>query len=55
MKKIATKISVVFLVFLAISSCSTKTLDVKSPCVSKEDGPCGPRKPINDWWLGKSV
>jgi len=32
------------------SSCSgAKTVDVKSPCVSASDGPCGPRKPVNDW------
>jgi hypothetical protein len=32
-------------------SCQNKVVDVKSPCVSSEDGPCGPKKPINDWWL----
>jgi len=55
MKKITTKISTIFLALLLISSCATKTLDIKSPCVSKDGGPCGPKKPINDWWLGKSV
>jgi len=34
-----------------MSSCSNKVVDVKSPCVSNNDGPCGPKKPINDWWL----
>ena len=34
-----------------LSSCSTKVVDIKSPCVSSEDGPCGPKKPINDWWI----
>jgi len=36
--------------FLAIS-CSNRVVDVKSPCVSGKQGPCGPKKPINDWWL----
>jgi len=49
------KITTIFLVLLTISSCSTKTVDIKSPCVSKNDGPCGPKKPINDWWLDKTV
>jgi hypothetical protein len=26
-------------------------IDVKSPCVSTEDGPCGPKRPVNDWWI----
>jgi hypothetical protein len=55
MKKITTKISTIFLALILISSCSTKVMDIKSPCVSKDDGPCGPKKSINDWWLGKTV
>ena len=36
----------------ALSSCTgSKTLDIKSPCVSTDDGPCGPRKPVNGWLL----
>lgn len=27
-----------------------KIVDVKSPCASLGE-PCGPRQPINDWWL----
>lgn len=49
------KITTILLVLFAVSSCATKTVDIKSPCVSKNDGPCGPKRPINDWWLGKSV
>jgi hypothetical protein len=37
--------------FVLISSCASKTVDIKSPCVSTDGGPCGPMKPINDWWL----
>jgi hypothetical protein len=45
------KISLIFLILLA-SSCSTgNTIDVKSPCVSVKGGPCGPKIPVNDWWL----
>lgn len=40
-----------FTLLLFLSSCSNKVVDIKSPCVSKGDGPCGPKKPINDWWL----
>lgn len=51
MKKILLILSLITL----IASCSrSKTVDVKSPCVSNEDGPCGPKKPINDWWLNKT-
>lgn len=42
-------LAITFLMFL--SACSNKVVDVKSPCVSNNDGPCGPKKPINDWWL----
>ena len=46
---------ILFLAFLAlVTSCSGKVIDVKSPCVSTDDGPCGPKKPINDWWLKNS-
>ncbi len=45
------KISLIFLI-LMISSCSTgNTIDVRSPCVSGKKGPCGPKIPVNDWWL----
>lgn len=51
MKKI-----ILILSFLTlISACSSsKTIDIKSPCVSNEDGPCGPKKAINDWWIKNS-
>jgi len=50
MKKI---ISILAVFFFAVS-CSGKVIDVKSPCVSTDDGPCGTKKPINDWWLKNS-
>ena len=41
---------------LTIASCTVgKVMDIKSPCVSTNDGPCGPKKPINDWWLNNNI
>ena len=35
---------------LSVNSCTTrKVIDVKSPCVSNEGGPCGPKKLVNTW------
>lgn len=49
------KLIIAIILASAIVSCqSTKTVDVKSPCVSLEDGPCGPKKPVNNWWLNKT-
>lgn len=49
------KLIILFLFVAAISSCSTgNVVDVKSPCVSNDNGPCGPKKPINDWWLNNN-
>jgi hypothetical protein len=39
------------MLLICVSACSNKVVDVKSPCVSNNGGPCGPKKPINDWWL----
>lgn len=48
--------NLIFLLFIVLlsSSCTKRVIDVKSPCVSKENGPCGPKMPINDWWLKNS-
>jgi hypothetical protein len=35
------------LLFSFIVSCSSNDEDLKSPCVSLEEGPCGPKKPVN--------
>lgn len=50
MKKIISILAVLFFT----SACSNNVIDVKSPCVSNEDGPCGKKQPINDWWLKNS-
>jgi len=47
------KLILTLIVLTITISCSTKTVDVRSPCVSNDGGPCGPKKPINDWWLNK--
>lgn len=36
-------------IFLVQSCARSKVVDVKSPCVSGENGPCSVRKPINTW------
>lgn len=48
------KVVLVLSLLMLISSCKNKTIDIKSPCVSTDDGPCGTKKPINDWWLKNS-
>ena len=50
LKKILLKILLLAIATLSIS-CSQNTIDIKSPCVSLEKGPCGPKKSINEWWL----
>ena len=46
------KIFFVLVCLLFIQSCvNTKVIDVKSPCVSGKDGPCGPRIPVNTWLM----
>ena len=45
------KFLIISLFIFGLSSCTSKVVDIKSPCVSSEDGPCGPKKPINDWWI----
>lgn len=48
------KIIILFLSTSFIFSCTgQKVVDIKSPCVSTKEGPCGPKKSINDWWLKK--
>jgi len=42
----------IFISLFFISSCfGKKYVDIKSPCVSSEGGPCGPKIPVNNWWL----
>lgn len=48
------KIFLFLTALIFVASCSNKVIDVKSPCVSNDDGPCGPKKSINDWWLKNS-
>lgn len=48
------KVILALALFVLVSACATKAIDIKSPCVSKEDGPCGPKRPINEWWLKNS-
>jgi hypothetical protein len=34
-----------------LGACSNPRSDLTSPCVGAEGSPCGPRRPVNDWWL----
>lgn len=37
-----------------LSACTLPKSDLKSPCAGAEGSPCGPRVPVNDWWLKNS-
>jgi hypothetical protein len=34
-----------------LSACSIPKTDLTSPCVGDAGSPCGPRVPVNDWWI----
>jgi len=36
---------------IGLQGCKKKSPELKSPCVGIEGSPCGPRRPVNDWWL----
>ncbi len=37
-----------------LSACEAEKVEVmKSPCVGLEGSPCGPKRPVNDGWLGQ--
>ncbi len=42
------KYIIFFIFFSVVISCATKRVESKSPCFSKEGGPCD-RIPINTW------
>ena len=44
------KYFLILLAFLMLQSCTAnKVIEVKSPCVSGQDGLCGHRKAVNTW------
>ncbi len=51
LKKGLVKIVICIGLSLLFASCSQPTIDVKSPCVSLDEGPCGPKRSVNDWWM----
>ncbi len=56
--KISSKLIRVVICFILLApamSCSTQSVDIKSPCVSTDEGPCGPKRSINNWWLKNNV
>lgn len=44
------KLLLVAVVLSALSACSNKTEDLKSPCVGGENSPCDRRSPSNQNW-----
>lgn len=36
-----------------LSACSIPHSELKSPCVGADGSPCGPHRPVNDWWLNQ--
>lgn len=49
-KKTMLKYFIFLCTFLTLQSCTAnRVIEVKSPCVSGQDGPCGPKRYINTW------
>lgn len=45
-------LSAMILMMGSMTACSeSKREDLKSPCVGSEGSPCGPHRPVNNWWL----
>lgn len=40
-------------VLLSLAACSSpfKEEELMSPCTGLDGSPCGPKRPVNDWWL----
>jgi len=36
-----------------LAACTLPHSDLKSPCAGDDGSPCGPRRPVNDWWLSQ--
>ena len=34
-----------------LAGCSLPHSDMTSPCAGADGSPCGPHRPVNDWWL----
>lgn len=48
------KYAMCILALLALSACESEKVEVlKSPCVGLDDSPCGPKRPVNEWWMHK--
>lgn len=45
------KIVAVLALFVLVACESEKVEVMKSPCVGLEGSPCGPKRPVNEWWL----
>jgi hypothetical protein len=47
------KVLIIAVALVAVSACSSKSPELKSPCVGVKGSPCGPRLNVNDWWVNK--
>ncbi len=47
------RLLLIAMVMVSLQSCSNpfKKDELKSPCVGLDDSPCGPKRPVNDWWI----
>lgn len=36
-----------------LAACALPHTDLKSPCAGADGSPCGPHRPVNDWWLNQ--
>ncbi len=50
--RIILTLSLIVLIALSAGACSKQTPELKSPCAGNEGSPCGPKRKVNDWWLG---
>lgn len=43
------------LALFLLAGCASEKVEVmKSPCAGLEGSPCGPKRPVNAWWLHTS-
>ena len=51
MKSLVKCFTILAIMFTVQSCVRSKIIDVKSPCVSGNGGPCDVRQPINTWMM----
>jgi hypothetical protein len=38
-----------------LTACSLPHSEMKSPCAGIAGSPCGPHRPVNDWWMNSAA